>query len=189
MQDNTVERQCLEVDIACVGFGPASGGFLTTLSRGLAESQGELESSRRLELARCEIASGNPGRGGHRLTVAASRAIEGAREEVAALLGGDPERTLFGAGATFWLNTILSSRLERGSRVVVSSLEHNAVMRPLRWLESHHGIRVSVVQVSRTLHRITLAWVRSGGAMSWADPLSGTTMATRTRPDLARRFR
>jgi electron-transferring-flavoprotein dehydrogenase len=44
MQDNTVERQCLEVDIACVGFGPASGGFLTTLSRGLAEAQGELES-------------------------------------------------------------------------------------------------------------------------------------------------
>ncbi len=44
MQDNAVERQCLEVDIACVGFGPASGGFLTTLSRGLAEAQGELES-------------------------------------------------------------------------------------------------------------------------------------------------
>ena len=44
MQDDTVQRQCLEVDIACVGFGPASGGFLTTLSRGLAEAQGELES-------------------------------------------------------------------------------------------------------------------------------------------------
>jgi len=41
MHDNTVERQCLEVDIACVGFGPASGGFLTTLSRGLAAAQGE----------------------------------------------------------------------------------------------------------------------------------------------------
>ncbi|MBN2177622.1 MAG: 4Fe-4S binding protein [Demequinaceae bacterium] len=45
MHDNTVERQCLEVDIACVGFGPASGGFLTTLSRGLTEAQGEFESS------------------------------------------------------------------------------------------------------------------------------------------------
>jgi electron-transferring-flavoprotein dehydrogenase len=44
MHDTTVERLCLEVDIACVGFGPASGGFLTTLSRGLAEAQGELES-------------------------------------------------------------------------------------------------------------------------------------------------
>jgi electron-transferring-flavoprotein dehydrogenase len=30
-----VERPSMEVDIACVGFGPAMGGFLTTLSRGL----------------------------------------------------------------------------------------------------------------------------------------------------------
>ena len=29
----TVERQQMLVDIACVGFGPAMGGFLTTLSR------------------------------------------------------------------------------------------------------------------------------------------------------------
>jgi cysteine desulfurase/selenocysteine lyase len=93
-------------------------------------------------------ASGNPGRGGHRLTVAASRAIEGAREEVAALLGGDPERTLFGSGATFWLNTVLSSRLETGARVVVSALEHNAVMRPLRWLEARRGIEIAVASGS-----------------------------------------
>ena len=29
-------RQTLSVDIACVGFGPAAAGFLTTLSRRLA---------------------------------------------------------------------------------------------------------------------------------------------------------
>jgi len=92
-----------------------------------------------------DTASGNPGRGGHRLTVAASRAIEGAREDVASLLGGNPERTLFGPGATFWLNTVLSSYLWHGTRVVVSALEHNAVMRPLRWLEAHRGVEVAVV--------------------------------------------
>jgi cysteine desulfurase family protein len=90
-------------------------------------------------------ASGNPGRGGHRLAVAAARAIEAAREEVAALLGGDPERTLFGAGATFWLNTVLASALGEGSRVVASALEHNAVMRPLRFLEESRGVEVAVV--------------------------------------------
>ncbi len=93
-------------------------------------------------------AAGNPGRGGHRLTVAASRTIEAAREEVSALLGGDPERTLFGAGATFWLNTIFASRLKQGSRVVTSSLEHNAVMRPLRWLEANRGVEVAIVHGS-----------------------------------------
>jgi electron-transferring-flavoprotein dehydrogenase len=35
-----LERQSLEVDIACVGFGPAMGGFLTTLARGLVKEDG-----------------------------------------------------------------------------------------------------------------------------------------------------
>lgn len=43
----TVDRQTMEVDIACVGFGPAMGGFLTTLSRAIADENGMplLESS------------------------------------------------------------------------------------------------------------------------------------------------
>jgi len=93
-------------------------------------------------------ASGNPGRGGHRLTVAASRTIEAAREEVAALLGGDPERTLLGPGATFWINTVLASALGEGSRVVTSALEHNAVMRPLRFLEESRGVEIAVVETA-----------------------------------------
>jgi len=93
-----------------------------------------------------EHEAGNPGRGGHRLTVAASRVIEGTREDVATLLGADPERTLFGSGATFWLNTVLNSRLKPGARVVTSALEHNAVMRPLRALAGSRGVEVAVVE-------------------------------------------
>ncbi len=44
MHDDAAGRQSLDIDIACVGFGPASGGFLTTLSRGLTASPGEFES-------------------------------------------------------------------------------------------------------------------------------------------------
>ena len=33
-------RQSMDVDIACVGFGPATGGFLTTLSRALVDENG-----------------------------------------------------------------------------------------------------------------------------------------------------
>ena len=33
----TIERQTMDVDIACVGFGPAMGGFLTTLSGSLVD--------------------------------------------------------------------------------------------------------------------------------------------------------
>src|SRR5208337_829709 len=35
-----VERATIDVDIACVGFGPAMGGFLTTLSRKLLNEDG-----------------------------------------------------------------------------------------------------------------------------------------------------
>ena len=35
-----IERQRMDVDIACVGFGPAMGGFLTTLSRHLMNEDG-----------------------------------------------------------------------------------------------------------------------------------------------------
>ncbi len=88
--------------------------------------------------------AGNPGRGGHRLTVAASRAVEGARLQVARLLGGDPTRTLLGPGATFWINAVLRTILRPGMRVVTSALEHNAVMRPLRRLERCRAVELVV---------------------------------------------
>ncbi len=40
MAESGIERQTLEVDVACVGFGPAAGGFLATLSRALAGADG-----------------------------------------------------------------------------------------------------------------------------------------------------
>jgi len=38
--DQPIERQRMDVDIVCVGFGPATAGFLTTLSRGLLNPDG-----------------------------------------------------------------------------------------------------------------------------------------------------
>jgi electron-transferring-flavoprotein dehydrogenase len=35
-----VERQRMDVDIVCVGFGPATAGFLTTLAKGLVKEDG-----------------------------------------------------------------------------------------------------------------------------------------------------
>jgi electron-transferring-flavoprotein dehydrogenase len=40
MDTPEIDRQQMEVDIACVGFGPATGGFLTTLTRGLMKPDG-----------------------------------------------------------------------------------------------------------------------------------------------------
>ncbi len=41
MPKEKIDRQTMEVDIVCVGFGPATGGFLTTLSRAMADENGE----------------------------------------------------------------------------------------------------------------------------------------------------
>jgi electron-transferring-flavoprotein dehydrogenase len=46
MNDSNIpdlERQSIDVDIACVGFGPAMGGFLTTLSQNLFKDDGTPE--------------------------------------------------------------------------------------------------------------------------------------------------
>jgi electron-transferring-flavoprotein dehydrogenase len=36
-----IDRQTIDVDIACAGFGPATGGFLTTLTRAWTENPGD----------------------------------------------------------------------------------------------------------------------------------------------------
>jgi cysteine desulfurase / selenocysteine lyase len=90
-------------------------------------------------------AGGNPGRSGHRMSVAAARVVEDAREVLATLLiVDDPSRIVFTQNATHALNLALYGLLRPGDHVVTTSVEHNSVMRPLRHLESQ-GIAVTVV--------------------------------------------
>lgn len=92
-----------------------------------------------------EHAGGNPGRSGHRLSIAAARVIYDTREEIAGFLGiSDPLRVIFTGNATHAINLALRGILKLGGHVVTSSMEHNAVMRPLRSLEKQ-GVRLSIV--------------------------------------------
>jgi cysteine desulfurase family protein len=80
-------------------------------------------------------AGGNPGRSGHRLSIAAGRVVYDAREAVAELFHApDPLRVIFTLNATHAINLALHGLLRPGDRVVTSGIEHNAVMRPLRAL-------------------------------------------------------
>jgi cysteine desulfurase / selenocysteine lyase len=82
-----------------------------------------------------EMAGGNPGRSGHRLSIAAGRIVYDARETVATLFNApDPLRVIFTLNATHAINLALYGLLRPGDRVVTSGIEHNAVMRPLRAL-------------------------------------------------------
>ncbi|MFQ3567851.1 MAG: aminotransferase class V-fold PLP-dependent enzyme [Aggregatilineales bacterium] len=87
----------------------------------------------------------NPGRSGHRMSIEAARIVYSAREAVAELINlDDPLRVIFGHNATEALNLALYGLLRPGDHVVTSTIEHNAVMRPLRDLEQH-GVVVTVV--------------------------------------------
>lgn len=91
-------------------------------------------------------AGGNPGRSGHRMSIAAARLVENAREALAALFNvNDPSRIAFAHNATHALNLALYGLLRSGDHVVTTSIEHNSVMRPLRHLETQ-GVAVTVVR-------------------------------------------
>jgi cysteine desulfurase/selenocysteine lyase len=92
-----------------------------------------------------ERAGGNPGRAGHRLSIEAGRIVYNARDILAEFFNAsDPLRIIFTANATQAINLCLYGILKPGDHVITSSIEHNAVMRPLRDLESR-GINLSVI--------------------------------------------
>ncbi len=92
-----------------------------------------------------ERAGGNPGRSGHRLSIAAARVIYDTREKIARFFGiSNSLRVIFTGNATHAINLALKGILKPGDHVVTSSMEHNSVMRPLRSLEKQ-GVRLSIV--------------------------------------------
>jgi cysteine desulfurase/selenocysteine lyase len=92
-----------------------------------------------------ERAGGNPGRSGHRLSIEAGRIVYEAREALAELFNvRDPFRVILTPNVTYALNLAIRGLVRPGDRVVVSGMEHNAVMRPLRALE-RQGVTVAVV--------------------------------------------
>ncbi len=92
----------------------------------------------------------NPGRGGHRLSLESARLVLDAREAAADFFGvDDAARVIFTSGATESLNLALFGALKPGDRVVATSMEHNAVIRPLSALENR-GVIVSRVRADNT---------------------------------------
>jgi cysteine desulfurase family protein len=92
-----------------------------------------------------ERAGGNPGRSGHRLSVAAGRVVYDTREALAELFHAeDPLRVVLSPNITYALNLALLGLLTPGDRVVTTGVEHNSVMRPLRSLQAS-GVELVVV--------------------------------------------
>jgi cysteine desulfurase/selenocysteine lyase len=87
----------------------------------------------------------NPGRSGHKLAIKAGQKITRTRELLARLFEiQDTNRIVFTANATEAINLGLKGILNPGDHVITSSMEHNSVVRPLRFLETR-GVELTFV--------------------------------------------
>lgn len=88
---------------------------------------------------------GNPGRGSHQATLKAGSILLDAREVLSRLFNiKDCEQIAFTANVTESLNIALKGLLRPGDHVISTSMEHNAVARPLYTL-SQQGVEWTTV--------------------------------------------
>lgn len=86
-----------------------------------------------------------PGRGGHRREEEAARIADEARAALTQLFNApDPAGVAFTMNATQAINMALKGLLQPGDHVITSSIEHNAMWRPLKALE-RRGVTVTAV--------------------------------------------
>ncbi len=91
----------------------------------------------------------NPGRSGHRLSVALAERVYNCRTLLSELFDGfGAERIVFTKNCTEGLNLALFGVLQKGDHVVTTALEHNSVLRPLEALARAGKIAYSVAPLS-----------------------------------------
>ncbi len=94
----------------------------------------------------------NPGRSGHTISIAAAEQLYKARIKIADFFGAkNAESVIFTANCTESLNFVIKGNLKAGDTVLVSDLEHNAVMRPLTAL----GVNFDTFETSLSDDEIT----------------------------------
>src|SRR3989338_32457 len=91
----------------------------------------------------------SPGRGGHKMSIQTERLIFETRERIASFFNvPSSSNVIFTFNVTMGINLTLKGFLKAGDHVLTSSMEHNAVMRPLKRLEKE-SIGKTVVQCSK----------------------------------------
>ncbi len=88
----------------------------------------------------------NPGRGGYTASVETGEAVFRARQALGETFHCPADRVVFTQNCTMAINLCLKGILRPGDHVVCSSLEHNAVLRPLYALREQ-GVQVDVAEV------------------------------------------
>ncbi len=80
---------------------------------------------------------GNSGRSGHIYSLNAAKTVYECRKKLANMFNSRPEYVVFTSSATEALNIAIKGTNREGGVTLVSSMEHNAVMRPLNTLRKN----------------------------------------------------
>ncbi len=127
----------------------------------------------------------NPGRSGHKLSLACAERVYSVRNILAEFFGApSADRVVFTKNCTEALNTAIFGIIGTGDKVVSTVAEHNSVLRPLHFLESR-GVKVELAPL--TVHGeidvdalVNLAQGARAVIVTLASNVTGTA------PDIAR---
>lgn len=88
----------------------------------------------------------NPGRSGHKMALKANRAIFETRNLLAEIFNiENPMNIVLTSNCTESLNLGIKGILKAGDHVITTSMEHNSVLRPIKYLEKK-GVENTIVQ-------------------------------------------
>jgi cysteine desulfurase len=136
---------------------------------------------------------GNPS-SGYAFAAKARKAVDVARQQLAALLGCEPSEIVFTSGGTESNNAVIASALQFepcGRHVVASTVEHSAVLRPCQDLDKR-GCHVTFLGVNRH-GKIDLAELEAAirpdtalVSMMWANNETGVLFPIERIADICR---
>ena len=93
----------------------------------------------------------NPGRSGHKLSLACATLVQDCRNALNMFFDGYGfDRVVFTKNCTEALNIALLGVLKQGDHVVTTCMEHNSVLRPLEYLQKTGVITYDVCTLDRT---------------------------------------
>lgn len=93
----------------------------------------------------------NPGRSGHNMSISAAEQVYLCREAVNRFFNGyGAEFVSFFPNCTYALNTAIKGIVKKGEHIIISSLEHNSVLRPVHKLKEEGFADYSIFKVGKT---------------------------------------
>lgn len=77
------------------------------------------------------VFGGNPGRSGHKYSMRVAQQVYTTREIISDFFDAKPENVIFTSNCTHALNIAIQGIMQDGGHIIISSMEHNSVARPV----------------------------------------------------------